>query len=64
MAVTCTLTFGVPYPNAPACSAMNETNGGGFSVAVGVKTTNTTLELNSLSAWSVGDVISYMCQDY
>src|ERR1700675_804309 len=45
---TCTLTFSVPYPNAPACSAINETNGGGYSVAVGTKTTAATLDLNSL----------------
>jgi hypothetical protein len=60
----CTLTFSVPYPNAPACSATNETNGGGFSVAVGVKTTTTNLEVDSLYPWHVGDVVSYMCLDY
>jgi hypothetical protein len=63
-ATTCTLTFSVPYPNPPACSATNETNGGGFSVPVGVKTTAATLELNSQSPWVSGDVISYMCLDY
>jgi hypothetical protein len=64
MPSTCTLAFSVPYTNPPACTAMNETNGGGFSVAVGVKTTQTTLELNSLSPWAVGDVISYICVEY
>jgi hypothetical protein len=61
---TCTLEFSVPPLNPPACTAMNETNGGGFSVAVGVKTTTTTIELNSLSPWNPGDVISYMCISY
>src|SRR5690242_7325034 len=27
---TCTLSFSVPYTNAPACTATNETNGGGY----------------------------------
>ncbi len=61
---SCTLTFGVPYPNAPACEATNETNGGGYSLAVGTKTTVSTLDLNSSMSWSAGDVISYLCQDY
>src|ERR1700741_5569481 len=40
---TCTLTFGTPYPNAPACTAMNETNGGGFPGPSGARTPQTPL---------------------
>jgi hypothetical protein len=61
---TCTLTFSVPYTNAPACAATNETNGGGYSLPVGAKTTHTTVDLNSISPWLAGDVVSYLCQDY
>ena len=61
---TCTLTFGVPYTNAPACTGTNETSSGGNPVAVGARTTGTALVLNAYVPWSGGDVISYMCQDY
>jgi hypothetical protein len=61
---TCTLSFGAPYPNAPACTAMNETNGGGFPVPMGTRTTTTTLTLGSSAGWVVGDVIAYSCLDY
>lgn len=61
---TCTLAFSVPYTNAPACTATNETNAGGHPVAVGTKTTTATLELESQWPWAAGDVVSYMCQDY
>jgi hypothetical protein len=61
---TCTLTFGTPYPNAPACTAMNETNGGGFPAPSGARTTQTTLTLGSTVGWVAGDVISYSCTDY
>jgi hypothetical protein len=58
---TCTLTFGAPYTNAPACSASNETNSGGFPTPMGTRTTAAALELG----FSVpGDVISYICADY
>jgi hypothetical protein len=63
-ATTCTITFSAPFGNAPACTAMNETNGGLSPVLVGAKTTAATLQLNSLSAWASGDVISYICQGY
>jgi hypothetical protein len=61
---TCTLTFGAPYTNAPACTGTNETNSGGTAVAVGTRTTATTIVLNAYVPWSPGDVISYMCLDY
>jgi hypothetical protein len=61
---TCTLTFGTPYPNAPACTAMNETNGGGYPAPAGSRTTQTTLTLGSTVGWVAGDVISYSCLDY
>ncbi len=61
---TCTIEFSLPPLNPPACSAVNETNGGGYAIAVGARTTTTTLELDSLSPWNAGDVISYMCQGY
>jgi hypothetical protein len=58
---TCTVTFGTPYTNAPACSASNETNSGGFPTPMGTRTTAAALELG----FSVpGDVISYLCADY
>jgi hypothetical protein len=61
---TCTLTFGTPYPNAPACTAMNETNGGGYPAPAGTRSTQTTLTLGSTGGWAAGDVISYSCLDY
>lgn len=62
---SCTLTFGVPYTtNAPACSATNETNGGGNPIAIGAATTTTTLVLASSTGWATGDIISYSCQEY
>jgi hypothetical protein len=61
---TCVLTFSTPYANPPACMAMNETNGGGFAAPVGTKTTTTTLVLGGMNPWSVGDVVSYLCQGY
>lgn len=64
MAGTCTLTFSVPYTNAPACSATNETNGGGSAVFVGARTTPATMEMDQISPWNSGDVISYSCQEY
>jgi hypothetical protein len=64
MASTCTLSFSVSYPTAPACSATNETNGGGFAVAIGARTTTTTIEIDAINPWVVGDVISYSCLDY
>lgn len=58
---TCTLAFGAPYTNAPACSASNETNSGGFPTPIGTRSTAATLEV----VFSVpGDVISYVCADY
>jgi hypothetical protein len=63
-ATTCTLSFSVPYTNAPACSATNETNGGGISIPVGPSTTVTTLLLSSVYPWHASDVISYICLDY
>jgi len=60
---TCTLTFGVPTTNPPACSAINETNGGNFPAPMGTRTTNTTVLLGSTGSVP-GDVISYSCADY
>lgn len=64
MAPTCTLAFSTAYLNPPACTAMNETNGGGAAVAQGVRTTTTALEMDQLTPWNTGDVISYMCVSY
>jgi hypothetical protein len=61
---TCTLAFSVAPLNPPACTATNETNGGGQAVAVGVRTTATTMEMDELTPWNAGDVISYMCTSY
>jgi len=60
----CTLTFSTSYPNPPACSAMNETNGGGFPAPAGTRTTNNTRVMGSSVGSAPGDVISYHCQDY
>jgi hypothetical protein len=57
----CTVTFGTPYSNAPACSATNETNAGGLPVSIGTRTTKSTLEIVLAEP---GDVISYLCLDY
>ncbi len=64
MAPTCTLGFSVPPLNPPACTATNETNGGGAAVAVGVRTTKTAMEMDQLTPWNQGDVISYTCTAY
>lgn len=61
---TCTLSFSVPYTNPPACTATNETNGGGFPAPVGAKTTYTTLIIGSSVGSLPGDVISYLCIEY
>jgi hypothetical protein len=61
---TCTLSFSVPYTNPPACTATNETNGGGYPAPAGAKTTYTTLVLGSSVGSAPGDVISYMCVEY
>lgn len=60
---TCTLTFGVPTTNPPACTATNETNGGNFPAPVGTRSTNTTVLLGPTGS-NAGDVISYVCVDY
>jgi len=60
----CTLTFSVAITNPPACSATNESNGGGFPAPAGTRTTNTTLVIGSSVGSAPGDVISYHCLDY
>ena len=57
---TCTLTFSVSYPNAPACMATNETQGR----AVGISTTASGAVLSGPYPFAGGDVIAYVCQDY
>jgi hypothetical protein len=61
---TCTLEFSAQWPNAPACTAVNETNGGGYSQAVGTKTTTETLVLGGYYPWVAHDVVSYLCMGY
>ena len=61
---TCTLTFAVPYTNAPACTATNETDGGGYSVPVGTRSTPAAVLIGGLLNWTDGDVISYVCVEY
>jgi hypothetical protein len=56
----CTITFSVPYPNAPACMATNETGG----TAVGLTTTPAGAVLSGPYPFAAGNVISYICQDY
>src|SRR6266516_705390 len=61
---TCTLTFASLGVNAPACMAVNETNGGGYSTPVGTRTTTTTVVLGGALPWLAGDVVSYICVGY
>ena len=61
---TCTLTFSAAPLNPPACTATNETNGGGNAVPVGVKTTTTSMEMNGVYPWIPGDIVSYSCTAY
>lgn len=61
---TCVLTFSLLYKNAPACTAMNETNGGSHAVPAGVKTTITQLIIDASAPWSDGDTIAYICSMY
>jgi hypothetical protein len=58
----CILTFSTAYANAPACVAMNETNGGGRAVPAGIRTTPTQLIVDV--PWSDGDTIAYICANY
>jgi len=60
----CTVTFSSPGLHAPACTAVNETNGGGNSVTVATRSTSTTVVLRGASPWSDGDVVSYICIAY
>ena len=65
---TCTLTFTIPALNAPACAAVDETNGGGHPAPVGTRSTQTTLLLDATVPSGVvlapGDVVSYICSSY
>ncbi len=61
---TCILTFSGTYTSAPACTAMNETNGGAHAVPAGVKATTTQLTIDSPAPWSDGDTIAYICSTY
>ena len=60
-AQTCTLTFGAPYTNAPACSATDETTG---PRPLAAATTPAVATINTFNSWYVGDVISYICAEY
>jgi hypothetical protein len=61
---TCTLDFSTQWPNPPACTAVNETNGGGNPQTVGTKTTSGTLVLGGYYPWVAHDVVSYICLGY
>lgn len=63
-ATVCTLTFVAQWTNAPVCLAVNETNGGGYAIPLGVKTTRTTLTINAAQPVNQGDVVSYTCVGY
>jgi len=60
----CVLTFSTPFANAPACTAMNETNGGAHANVAGVKSTPSTLTIDAAAPWADGDTIAYICQSY
>jgi hypothetical protein len=57
---TCTLTFSIPYTNAPACITTNETQGR----AVGVSSTQSTAVLSGPYPFAAGDTITYLCAEY
>ncbi len=57
---TCTLTFSAARPNAPACTAVNETN----TRPVDATTTTTTVALGVGINIGPGDVVSYLCVSY
>lgn len=63
-AATCTVNFSTQWPNPPACTAVNETNGGGNPQSVGTKTTNATVVLGGYYPWVAHDVVSYICMGY
>jgi hypothetical protein len=60
----CVLTFSTAFANAPACMAMDESNGGAHAVAAGVKSTTTALTIDAPAPWSDGDTIAYICASY
>jgi hypothetical protein len=60
----CIITFATAYANAPACVAMNETNGGSHAVSAGVKTSTTQLMFDAGAPWSDGDTLAYICSSY
>src|SRR5438093_8439501 len=60
----CTLTFTSEWANAPACTAVNETNGGANSTPIGTMTTRTTVVIGGGLPWVAGDVVSYICVGY
>lgn len=47
-----------------ACSATNETSGGGYAQALGTQATTTTVAINFLSSATPGDVVSYQCSTF
>ena len=65
---SCTLTFSLPFPNAPACTAMNETSSGAPPGPVGTVTSRAGLLLDGGGSKAVtlnpGDVVSYLCIGY
>jgi hypothetical protein len=61
---TCTVSFSATQANAPACTATNETNGGGHPIPVGLRTTTSGIVMDPAYPWSPGDVISYICVGY
>jgi hypothetical protein len=58
----CVLTFSTTFANPPACTAMNETNGGGHAVSAGLRTSTTQLMIDV--PWADGDTIAYICGSY
>jgi hypothetical protein len=57
---TCTLSFSIPYANAPACIISNETQGR----EVGVSTTQSAATLSGPYPFNGGDTIAYVCAEY
>ena len=61
---SCTLDFSSTFPNAPACTATNETENGGNPQPMGTKSTSSSVVLGGNRPINAGDVVSYICAAY
>jgi hypothetical protein len=56
------LTFSTTFANAPACMAMDETNGGARATPAALRTSTSQLMVDV--QWPDGDTIAYLCGSY